>query len=69
MNNRRISISITKTINTGNYESLKVSCGLDADIKDDINIDSGYDELYDVVKENLDELLDKSLQDFTEKGD
>lgn len=49
MINRRISISVSKTINLGNYESAKIQVGLEADISDGVDLKKAYDQMYEEV--------------------
>ena len=47
--NRRIEVSMTRTVNLGNYESVRFQAGLSQDISDDIELDDAYEELWDTV--------------------
>ena len=53
MKNKRIEGSLSKTINLGNYESMKVSVGLSGDIQDSESIREGYRELFKQVELEL----------------
>ena len=47
--NRRLSVSIGKTISLGNYESMKIHCGVSVDIADDTDVDDAYNDLFEEV--------------------
>ncbi len=44
---RELTVAISKTVNTGNYESMKIHAGLSAEIRDSADIDEAYNELYE----------------------
>ena len=53
--NRRLTVGISKTINTGNYESMKIHSGISVDVKDKTDLDEAYNELFeDCTKQLLD---------------
>ncbi len=51
--NRRLTVGISKTINTGNYESMKIHSGLSVDITDKANLDQAYNEVFDECTKQL----------------
>lgn len=51
--NRRISVSMTKTINIGNYESIKLHAGLSIDIADTADLDDEYNDAFDEVTKQV----------------
>lgn len=53
MKNRRIEGSLSKTINLGNYESMKVSVGLSYDINDKEVLKKCYDKLFEEIEIEL----------------
>ena len=57
MKNRRISVIVSKTVNIGNFESMKVQAGIECDIADDENIETAYDDLWDLTNDQLDKEL------------
>lgn len=57
MKNRRLSVQVSKTINTGNYESLKLQVGIEADISDSAELENEYEILWDIVEDELTEKL------------
>lgn len=69
--NRRLSVSLAKKINMGNYESFQIQAGLTVDISDDTDIQEAYDELFDECTHQVfsyeKELLDTEDQS-TRKG-
>lgn len=44
---RRLSVGVSKTINLGNYESIKVHTGISVDINDRSDVDRAYNELFE----------------------
>ena len=42
MKNRRISVEVSKTINLGNYESMRFQAGIAFDVADDESTDSAF---------------------------
>jgi hypothetical protein len=59
--NRRVHVSIARTINTGNYESIKVSAGIGFDISDKVKEDEAFDEAFEEVTKQLLNFEDKVL--------
>ena len=53
LKNRRISVGMSKTINTGNYESMRINATLEADIKDTQSLDEAYDDLFEECTEQV----------------
>jgi hypothetical protein len=51
----KVAVTLSKTINLGNYENEKVECGLEADFDNDADILDSFDFVHKVVKEFLDE--------------
>lgn len=47
--NRRLSVHVTKTINIGNFESIKIGASLSQDISDSDDSDDKYNEFFDEV--------------------
>lgn len=45
--NRRLSVGMSKTINTGNYESMRINASIEVDVSDNQDLDEAYDELYE----------------------
>ena len=45
--NRRITVSVGRTINMGDFNSFRVDTQLAADISDEANIDDAYRDLFD----------------------
>jgi len=55
MKNRRIEISIGKTVNLGDYESIKIQVGLSQDIQDKDDLEEEFDRIYEDVEIKLNE--------------
>ena len=51
--NRRLTVGISKTINTGNYESMKIHTGLAVDIADGADIDEAYNDIFEECTKQL----------------
>lgn len=64
MKNRRISVQISKTINTGNYESVKLQAGIEADILDTDTLENQYGLLWEFAEN---ELITKENEIFGQK--
>ncbi|RLI66882.1 MAG: hypothetical protein DRO67_00470 [Candidatus Asgardarchaeum californiense] len=45
--NRRLTVGISKTINLGNYESIKVHTGIAVDISNSADVDEAYNDLFE----------------------
>lgn len=56
--NKRIEVSLGKTINLGNYESVKVQVGLSVDVKNKMSIDEKFDRVYKELNLKLDDYCD-----------
>ncbi len=57
MANRRIEVSVGRTVNLGNYESVKANTVISQDIKDDAEVDVIYEELWETAEKQLDDYL------------
>lgn len=51
--NPRISVSISRTINMGNYNSLKVEAGLAEDVQNGVPYDREYKRLWNTVNAEI----------------
>ena len=51
--NRRISVEISRTINLGDYNSVRLQYGLEGDIEDKVNIVEEYSKLTTETEEML----------------
>lgn len=58
-----ISITLGRTINTGNYESLRVTVGLSAPVKNFKNIE----KVGKVLAEKVEEMLNEKIEELLEK--
>lgn len=61
--NRRIEVSVTRTVNLGNFESLKVQAGYAEDIKQGASIERKYNEAWNLVNYQIDNAIEENLQD------
>jgi hypothetical protein len=54
--NRRIEVTLSRTINLGNYESFKTQVGLTVDVPDNEDLQEAYSEVYSIVSEQLNKM-------------
>ena len=59
LTNRRIRIALGRTINLGNFESLRVDVEMSADIPDDKQLDTYQEDLFHQVKNELEERIEE----------
>ncbi len=55
--NRRLEVAISKTINMGNYNSLKVHAGLSLDVADGVDIEKEYKATWNEVHKEINKAL------------
>ena len=68
MKNRRIGVTVARTINLGDYESLKIEASYFCDIKDGDHIfDQGYDKAWGIVEEQVETEAEKLEKQLTNK--
>lgn len=58
----KIKLSVGKTVNLGNYESLRVDVQFEVSIDDTDNIDTSFKELRQEVDSRLQEVIDQKLK-------
>lgn len=58
MKDRRIEVSIGKTISLGDFEFVKIDVGLSGSIKDDVSLKSSFNKVYDDLRSKLDVYAD-----------
>ena len=46
----KISVNYSRTINLGNYSSMKVEAGAEDTVRDEESVTSAYDRLWGIVK-------------------
>lgn len=54
---REIEVSISRTINMGNFNSLKVTAGLKTSIADDANLQDAYKEQWNAVNAEIERAI------------
>lgn len=59
VSNRRIRIALGRTVNLGNFESLRVDVEISADILDDESLGVHQEELFYQVKTELEERIEE----------
>ncbi len=64
MKNRRIGVSISRTISDGNYGSYKCNTFVETDIDDNADIDSEFDTLYMITSAELQKFLVQMQDDI-----
>jgi len=68
MKNRRIEISIAKTINLGDFESIKTQVGMSEDIQDKDDLEEEFDRIYEDVEIKLNEYCDQLEKEHSNKN-
>lgn len=53
MKNRRLKVSLGRTLNMGDYESYRVDVGLEAEVEDGRPFNESYQELFEEVSKQL----------------
>jgi len=53
MKNTRIEVSIGRTINLGDYESIRVQAGISFDVDPELDLDVQYDSAWDEVQNKV----------------
>ena len=51
--NRRLTVGISRTINTGNYESIKIHAGISVDVHDRAEANEAYLDLFEEMTGQL----------------
>lgn len=60
---RKIEVSITKTVNLGNYESLKVQAGYSESIKEIADVEVAYNEAWNIVEYQIETAIQGHLNE------
>jgi hypothetical protein len=56
LTNRRIEVTLSRTINLSNHEFYKPQVGLTVDVPDDEDLQEAYDVVYSIVSEQLNKM-------------
>ena len=64
----RVSISYDRTINIGNYESIKIHAGFDTDVKKDETVDEAFARADEVSTNQLERLAEPIDEARSKKG-
>jgi hypothetical protein len=67
----KISLEVSRTINLGNFESVRVQAGIEESLDPGITYNDGYQRLFEIVQWNLDLLVEQALNNLkgnTEKS-
>ena len=67
MNKRRLEVSIGRTVNLGDFESVRIDVGLSFDILDNSLLDKEYSNAWDAVEEQIGKVADKLENKWTNK--
>lgn len=54
---KEIQVSISRTINMGNFNSLKVTAGLGTSVADDANLQDAYKEQWNIVNAEIERAI------------
>ncbi|MDD2296892.1 MAG: hypothetical protein PHX79_03650 [Sphaerochaetaceae bacterium] len=54
---KEINVSISRTINMGNFNSLKVTAGLGTSVADDANLQDAYKEQWNAVNTEIERAI------------
>lgn len=54
---KEINVSISRTINMGNFNSLKVTAGLGTSVADDANLQDAYKEQWNAVNAEIERAI------------
>jgi len=68
MKNRRMEISISKTVNLGDFENVKVYIALEQDIQDKDSLNKRLDIIFKDVTVKLDEYCDQLEKEHSNKN-
>ena len=68
MKNRRVEIQIGKTINLGDFESVRVDIGLSEDISEKDILEDSFDSVFEDVNVKLDEYCEELNEKHTNKS-
>lgn len=63
MKNRRIGCSLSRTINMGNFESIRVQVDLSCDIGEEQNLDEERAKLFELVQSELEMRCDEYMDE------
>lgn len=66
MKNRRLEVTLSRTINLGNYESIKPQVGLTVDIDDFEGLQTAYIEVYSEVQKALNSVINMEMEGMRE---
>ena len=53
MSETKVKVDLSFTRNLGNYESIKISIGVEDDVRSGENVDSATERVYKIVEEKL----------------
>jgi len=63
----KISIEISRTINLGNFENVKVTAGVEETLDPKTTYTNGYQRLWEIVQANLDTVTNQALEAYDKK--
>lgn len=62
--NGKVAVSVTRTLNDGNYGSYKIGLSYEGDLEDGADVDDVYDQMYGYLVEKLEKKLDEMERDL-----
>jgi len=66
--NRRISVEMSRTIKTAEFENKKITLGISEDIRDEDDIDDCFSDIMDKLEDLLDEEEAAILEEAAKDG-
>jgi len=62
LSNRRIEVNLGRTVNLGNYESLRIDVSLGGDIPDNEGVSDNVDDIYSLLTNIINEKIKESKE-------
>ena len=64
----RISLEISRTLNLGNFESLRIQVGIEESLELGETYEDGYKRLWEILKINLAETINQNIKSLYEES-
>lgn len=61
----KIDVRLGATINTGNFQSLRIDIGVEDEVRKDEHIDQAFDRVYKYVEHKLDNKISEAVQEIS----
>jgi len=65
---KRISVEVSRTVNLGNYESIRFQAGLEADLQEGEDLDSAFGDAWLKVLEEVIDKVETIAEDLKEQN-